>query len=281
MTQKNLVILLLLSVTFWLIADMSYSFAVSDKENPWNIYKLSGNFITPDNKGFSHQIFSIPYQILGGELAKIQVDQEAMSFLVTIKGDMDGEINLVIPRNLLDVKSTDGKDGKFFVLVDGIEEANYGEIKNQCYRSLLIPFHKGSQTIEIIGDNTNLSVPKKSEVQPLYMETNKDHYSSGETVIVEGCTSLNLEEGDVTVDVLDPNGKVYQNILVTPNIDGTFSSSFIIDNKPVMDEHYTVKANYGKYTTIKTFTVPEFPIVTLVLLAAIIPAILFSRKVSN
>src|SRR3989338_10276001 len=166
--QKNIVVTLLLGITFLLIFDMSSSFAVSDNTNSWNIYKLSGSFITPDNKGVSHQIFNIPYQIHGGEIEKIQVDQEAMSFLVTIKGNTGDEIKIIIPRNLLDVKSMDGGDEKFFVLVDGMEEASYDEIKNQCYRNLSIPFHKDSKTIEIIGDNTSLSLPKKSEIQPLY-----------------------------------------------------------------------------------------------------------------
>ena len=237
-------------------------------DDDWKIYESSVNLSD------SSQSFNIPYQLHGGTIDTIQIDQKATSFLMVLKNNTGNELKIVIPRNLFDAKSSIEMDRPFFVLVDGLK-AHYIETKNQCSRNLSIPINTDSKLVEII-DNNNAENPKKS-IPTLYVETDKDHYSDGQTIVVNGCVSLSSEAGDVSIDILDSYGQVYHNFLVHPNEDGTFSASFVINDTSV-DAQYTVRAEYEGHVTVNTFTVPEFPTAYLVLFVAVVSIILFTKK---
>ncbi len=242
-------------------------------DDDWKIYKLNGNFSNLDDS----YVFNIPYNLHAGQIDAIQIDQKTMSFLIVLKNSTGNYLNILIPRNLLDAKLAIEMDRSFSVLVDGVK-IDYIKATNHCYHNMLIPIDVDSKLIEIMYNNTNFDILNKSKIQPLYIETLKDRYSSNETIMMKGCVSLNSEGDDVSVSVLDHNGKVYHSTLVQPNQDGTFSSSFVIGDALATDVQHTVKVEYGGHTTMRVFTVPEFPIATLVLFIAIISIILFSRK---
>ena len=67
------------------------------------------------------------------------------SMIIEIKTDCDGELNITLPKEVLD---TD--ENGFFVLVDG-DETNHNAVSVPEFWTLTIPFSYGSEEIEIIG----------------------------------------------------------------------------------------------------------------------------------
>jgi len=96
----------------------------------------------------------IGYSIKGGKIISIEPDVSAKSLMVTIETTSDGEVKLIIPREVIDARSgPDGKSGDdvdFFVLVDG-SEVDFDETTTASDRTVTIPFDDGTSQIEIIG----------------------------------------------------------------------------------------------------------------------------------
>ena len=85
---------------------------------------------------------NVNYTINGGKIISIVPDIDETSLIIEIRTTSDGELVITLPKDVI--------DGIFFVLVDG-EEINYGEELNDNSSTLTIPFHDGSEQIEIIG----------------------------------------------------------------------------------------------------------------------------------
>ena len=85
---------------------------------------------------------NVNYTINGGKIISIIPDIDETSLIIKIKTTSDGELIITLPKDVI--------DGIFFVLVDG-EEINYSEELNDNSSTLTIPFHDGSEEIEIIG----------------------------------------------------------------------------------------------------------------------------------
>ena len=85
---------------------------------------------------------NVNYTIDGGKIISIVPDIDETSLIIEIRTTSDGELVITLPKDVI--------DGIFFVLVDG-EETNYGEELNDNSSTLTIPFHDGSEQIEIIG----------------------------------------------------------------------------------------------------------------------------------
>ncbi len=96
----------------------------------------------------------VGYSIKGGKIISIEPDVSAKSLMVTIETTSDGEVKLMIPREVIDARNgPDGKSGDdvdFFVLVDG-SEVDFDETTTASDRTLTIPFADGTSQIEIIG----------------------------------------------------------------------------------------------------------------------------------
>ena len=96
----------------------------------------------------------VGYSIKGGKIISIEPDVTAKSLMVTIETTSDGEVKLIIPREVIDARNgPDGKSGDdvdFFVLVDG-SEVDFDETTTASDRTLTIPFDDGTSQIEIIG----------------------------------------------------------------------------------------------------------------------------------
>ena len=94
--------------------------------------------------------FGIGYQITGGSIISIIIDESSISLIIEIKAVDDGELTITLPRELIDAK-LNGEDDEFFVLVDLEEMSDYDEIVTETDRTLTIPFFAGTEEIEIIG----------------------------------------------------------------------------------------------------------------------------------
>lgn len=114
-----------------------------------NMQKISNtsnlNIIQVDDSSISVQ-----YSINNGQVISINGNNESRSVIIHTKTTDNGILSITLPRELIDSK-TNGKNDKFFVVIDGQEEP-FDEIKTTDKdRTLNIPFSIGIQEIEIIG----------------------------------------------------------------------------------------------------------------------------------
>jgi len=222
-------------------------------EGEWKVYN-----VTSDEK-----IFKVPYRMTNGEIEKIEViDRVTVLIEINSDGVNNGTIEIKIPRDLIDGDYGGTTDG-LFVLLDGKEVDFQAHVKTPCFRASMIEFLPGTKTIEIV--QTQIYGPILTTVLPVNLTTDKNHYDRGEIITIQGCTSLNSAyEGDVKLDILDPNEQIFKTTSVTPNMDGVFSSSFLLEDNLAVNGTYIARGTYGNYTTTQTFVVPEFHIFILI-----------------
>jgi hypothetical protein len=231
-------------------------------ESEWRTYELIVN----------EQTLNIPYRIVNGKVNGVEVDSELVSMIISISDANKGVLEIALPRQILDPKYwRDGvvvEDG--FVVFDGGEETGYVEIKNTpCFRTISVEFSATTEEIEVIG--TRDSLPP-TEVLPVYVATEKKNYDVGEVLTISGCTNLALQDKEVVLEVLNPEGKIYQTLSVIPNIDGSFSASLPLEGELAINGSYTVKATYAGYTYV-----PEFPIAMIIISVTMATTLLVLR----
>jgi len=81
-----------------------------------------------------------------------EIDPDAKSLTLSVRTNAteDGELHIMLPRDLIDAKNN-GNDDDFTVLVDG-EKVNFEQTDTTSFaRTLLIPVHADAENIEIIG----------------------------------------------------------------------------------------------------------------------------------
>jgi predicted secreted protein with PEFG-CTERM motif len=233
-------------------------FAVLDSEkNNWQIYHLTTK---------EGQEFRIPYKIDGGKINEMNMWQT--NLIVKLNATDLGNFEISLPRNLIDSKRG-VVDDSFVVLLDS-NEIKINEKSNPCLRTISGSFSNGANELEFAPNYGHNPEGPKTSIPPIQIYSNAT-YHNGQTVIIEGCTSLSVNGGDVIIDVSDSSGNIITTLAVTPEIDGTFSTNFVIDDKSNND-NYTVSATYDNYTAV-----PEFPVTILVLVASIMPVIILMR----
>jgi|GEM_PF-2556305 len=223
----------------------------------WNIYKVK----------LDDQTFKIPYRTIDNNLQAIEVDPNFDSLILTIVSDpdKDGAVEIVIPRNLSDPGYSEDED--FIVLADG-QETEIEEVKKSpCFRALVIDVPTGSEQIEIIGTSLTIPGQPKPTVPPVYIATDKNNYSGRENVSISGCTNLALDDSQISVELLNPEGQTYLQSPVYPNRDGSFAASFFVGGEQIINGTYTATATYAGETTTSTFVVPEFPVNLMIIVA--------------
>jgi len=109
----------------------------------------SNYFIVKDPS--SQQTFSVNYTINGGIVKDMTIDPQSISLIVSLNSTSDGSIALLIPRSLIDSKTSNGQDDAFIILIDGAEVKPQGEETSNNFRTLTIQFLQGDQDVEIIG----------------------------------------------------------------------------------------------------------------------------------
>ncbi len=133
------------------------------------LFSVSFSITTANADSVMVEGFEIDYEIEGGTVTSIMVDSFFSSLAVEIDTTDDGQVQISIPRSLLDAK-IGSNDDIFFVLVDDSEVIIDETNTDNSARILLIPFSKGSTVIEIIGTVVGQAAAEKQEIEPPVVE---------------------------------------------------------------------------------------------------------------
>jgi len=232
----------------------------------WQIYRTD----------YEEYTIKIPYKIAGGVMRGVEVDPDFTSMIISLAEiRRDGVLTIIVPRNVVDARfdGGGGDDDEFIVLADG-EEQSYEELdKSRCFRTISIEMPRDSEEIEIIGTETlgYNPIPHIKRVDPFYASI----YKNGNVINIEGCTNLALDNKEVVLEIVSPEGNVYQGSSIPLNFDGTFSGSLIVTGEPATTGNYTTQATYAGYTVI-----PEFPMNALVILGTVVSLLIFLSRAS-
>ena len=109
---------------------------------------------------------NLDYEITGGIVTSIMVDEDFRSLIIIIQAENAGELTITLPRAFID--STLGDvDDDFFVLADGDEVVAEEISTTSKARTFTIPFEQGVEEIEIIGSTIDVSaLSEPSVVEP-------------------------------------------------------------------------------------------------------------------
>jgi len=116
---------------------------------------LSATDIFEVNAG-SSGTFDLPYNIRGGTISDISIDESIFGLVVQINASDKGKIVLDLPRKYIDAEKQNGKDEVFIILVekqngDVVETIYEEETTHSEIRTLAIDFEEGDSKIQIIG----------------------------------------------------------------------------------------------------------------------------------
>ncbi len=101
---------------------------------------------------FEDHTWNVPASLSNGQIQKITVDKDFTSVVLTVSTtDKDGTLTITLPRDMIDAKTSNGKDDKFTVLVDGDETQATETGTTATDRTLSIPVKAGAAEVEIIG----------------------------------------------------------------------------------------------------------------------------------
>ena len=108
---------------------------------------------TSDAATFSLENKSISYDIEGGKVTNMSLDQNFIELIVEIASTDDGLLQISIPRSILDAKFEE-TDDIFFIIIDGFQ-TEYVELTSTTdSRTIIIPFFK---TMIFANSGFNLS----------------------------------------------------------------------------------------------------------------------------
>jgi predicted secreted protein with PEFG-CTERM motif len=115
------------------------------------------------------------------------------------------------------------------------------------------------------------------ESSRIYAVTDKEKYEPSEIVYVHGCVDPVMPSQELYVQILNSDEKLLENILI-PEVDGSFYTSFLVDDKFSKNGTYTTEIIYGDQKKTTSFIVPEFgSVAVLILVSSIIAIIIASR----
>ena len=279
MHWRALVLFMVLAVS---VFSTVHSVAIAEEE--WKVYKITAE----DDEG--SQDFKIPYKITNGEVTDMTGDRILGMLLLHVNTDPanNGKAELTVPRDLVDSKIfVDGRlfDVDLLISVNG-ENVKSEEINTSpCFRTVSFDLPAGATQIFVSG--VTAFVPEEDDEEDseedgfpsVFISTDKDNYKQGELITISGCTSLGLDDKNLVLEVINPEGQVFRTVLVTPNGDGSFSAKMTVEGELGIDGTYTARATYAGETESSTFVVPEFPLAALFALAAGISAITVLARV--
>ena len=121
--------------------------------------------------------------------------------------------------------------------------------------------------LEMLGDS------------PVMVFTDKEKYDQGDIIRVSGCLSEKAFTKGTNIVVYDPEGNRIGVSTFTPNPDRTFSEEFIIDEKFGLNGTYSVEVDAGGlYSSTKSFVVPEFGSIAMIILGISLSVILIKTR---
>ncbi|MGD8707142.1 MAG: hypothetical protein PVI88_00480 [Nitrosopumilaceae archaeon] len=108
--------------------------------------------------------------------------------------------------------------------------------------------------------------------------TDRENYSTGDTIRISGCLSEKAFSKQINVSVYDPEGNKIGVSSIMPRSDRTYSENFVIDERFGMDGTYFAEVDAGgMYSSSKSFVVPEFGAIAVVMLVAVASVVALSR----
>ena len=103
---------------------------------------------------FSSPIFGqtteLDYDIRGGEVTGIDIDDENNSLIISLDVRTKGELVITLPRSLIDAK-INSEDTKFKILTSGLSLNFFDETKTEKDRTITIPFNRSDYEVIITG----------------------------------------------------------------------------------------------------------------------------------
>ena len=106
------------------------------------------------------QTSGLDYEIRGGEVAGLDIDDESNSLIISIDTRTKGELTITLPRSLIDAK-VNSEDIEFSILINGLGLNFFDEVKTEKDRTIIIPFSRSDSEIVITG--THLFGQDKSQ----------------------------------------------------------------------------------------------------------------------
>lgn len=205
---------------------------------------------------YEGNVFYVNAQLSNGSVRGIDVDPYFRSVIVSIStGYNDGDLTITLPRALIDARFNTcvGSDDRFVVFVDGQEEYYYETDKTSIDRSLLMQVYAGAQEVEIVGSCIvgQTQSPQKPSVTNTSVTVQSETF--GETITIKGNAYPVIQGGQVGIQVFNPDNVMYTIDSVTPNWDGSYSSTIKIGGKMGTNGMYTVKINYYGASAQTTF----------------------------
>ena len=114
---------------------------------------------------------------------------------------------------------------------------------------------------------------------PILIFTDKENYDQGDTISVSGCLSDQALTKGINIVLYDPEGNRIDTSTFVANPDRTFSKEFVVDEKFGINGTYFVEVDAGGlYSTTKSFVVPEFGSVVLIIMGISFGLILINKK---
>ena len=123
---------------------------------PFTIAFLSLVFAPP----IFGQTSGLDYDVRGGEVISLDINDETNSLTILIDARTKGELNITLPRSLIDAKMN-SEDIEFEILVNGLGLNFFDETKTEKDRTITIPFSRSDSEIIITG--THLFGQEKSQ----------------------------------------------------------------------------------------------------------------------
>ncbi len=116
--------------------------------------------------------------------------------------------------------------------------------------------------------------------EAIFLTTDKENYDRGDTIKVSGCISQDSFTKGINIIIYDPDGERFVGSTLVPNPDRTFAEEFVIDEQFALNGTYLVEVDAaGLYILTKTFTVPEFDTMAILVLGGgLIGTIYLMRK---
>jgi len=101
--------------------------------------------------------FDVKYTMKGGVISSMNLNQKNLSLEIDISTNSDGNLNINLPRDNIDSKTSSGQDIDFIVLMyeknsDIPVQTDYQKVNaDSDFRSIDIPVKNGDTKIEIVG----------------------------------------------------------------------------------------------------------------------------------
>ena len=119
------------------------------------------------------QTGALDYDIRGGEVTGIEIDDENNSLIIQLDTRTRGEITITLPRNLIDAK-TDFDDTEFEIKVSGLSLNFFDETKSEQDRTITIPFSRSDYDVVITGTHLFGQDNSKSQVDVIEDKINQE-----------------------------------------------------------------------------------------------------------